>query len=58
VVAWLVRTALFVRRHTLFHRDEARQEVLLDVLQDQKLVVLRGTFTVRDQTRQAIALLQ
>ena len=58
VVAWLVRTALFVRRHTVFYRDESRQEVVFDVLQDQKLVVLRGTFTVRDHLQRPIALLQ
>jgi len=46
------------KRHVYFYRDEAKQEKVMEVLQNQKVALLVATFTVNDQSGQTIALLR
>ena len=50
-----VGIALSQKRHVLFYRDEGRQELLLEVLQDQKFVGLTVTYTIRDPREGVLA---
>lgn len=51
----VVGTALAQKRHVLFYRDEGRQELLLEVLQDRKFVGLTLTYTIRDPREGVLA---
>jgi uncharacterized protein YxjI len=44
----LAGSFLSKKRHIHFYRDDSRQELLLEVLQDQKLAFVTHTFTVND----------
>lgn len=53
IVAGLVALVVVIgllsqKRHVHFYRDDSKQELLLEVLQDQKLAFLTHTFTVND----------
>lgn len=55
VTAVVVGVALAPKRHVLFYRDEARQDKLLDVLQDRKWQIPVATYTCRDAAGNVIA---
>jgi uncharacterized protein YxjI len=46
------------KRHVHFYRDDSKQELLLEVLQDQKLAFLTHTFTVNDCEGRTLARLE
>ncbi len=46
------------KRHVHFYRDETKSELLLEILQDQKLSFLTRTFTVNEPGGRAIARLK
>jgi hypothetical protein len=46
------------KRHVTFYKDESRQTRLLEVLQDQKAVLLVATFTVNDAAGNLLARLE
>jgi uncharacterized protein YxjI len=55
-VAFLVVLGLLAKkRHIHFYRDDSRGEVLLEVLQDQKLAFLTHTYTVNEPGGRTIA---
>lgn len=56
VVLFLVATALSVKRHITFYRDESKAEPLLEVLQDRKFYGVNHTFTVREPQGATLAL--
>ncbi len=54
--AFLVVLGLLAKkRHVHFYRDDSRQELLLEVLQDQKLAFLTHTYTVNDPGGRTLA---
>jgi uncharacterized protein YxjI len=60
VVAGLVTFVVVVallskKRHVQFYRDDSKRELLLEVLQDQKLAFLNHTFTVNEPGGRTIA---
>jgi hypothetical protein len=56
---FIVVTALLSKkRHVHFYRDDSKRELLLEVLQDQKLPFLTHTFTVNEPGGRTIARLQ
>lgn len=54
-VAVVVATLLSRKRHVTFYRDDTKKERLLEVLQDQKLWLIRANYTVRDDKGQRLA---
>jgi uncharacterized protein YxjI len=50
--------ALSPRRHVHFYRDDSRSEQVLQVLQDQKFVLLTATYTVLDAQGEILARLR
>ncbi|HJS73478.1 MAG TPA: zinc ribbon domain-containing protein [Vicinamibacteria bacterium] len=59
LVTFVVATALLSKkRHVHFYRDDSKRELLLEVLQDQKLAFLTHTFTVNEPGGRTIARLQ
>jgi len=51
----LVLGLLAKKRHVHFYRDDSRQELLLEVLQDQKLAFLTHTYTVNEPGGKTLA---
>jgi hypothetical protein len=49
-----VGSGLAKKRHIQFFRDESQQELLLEVKQDQKLVLLNASFTLCDPAGQVL----
>lgn len=59
IVALVVVIGLLSKkRHVHFYRDDSKQELLLEVLQDQKLAFLTHTFTVNDPGGRTLARLR
>lgn len=56
LVAALV--ALYPKRHVYFYRDEAKQDKLLEVLQDRKFMPIVATYTIRDAAGNVLARLR
>lgn len=54
-LAIVVGIALSPKRHIMFYRDQAKQEKLLDVLQDSKWQIIVATYTCRDAAGNVIA---
>jgi uncharacterized protein YxjI len=54
----VVGSAASKKRHITFYRDEAKQERLLEILQDRKIQLIIATFTVRDARGQKLARLR
>lgn len=56
LVAALV--ALYPKRHVYFYRDEAKQDKLLEILQDRKFMPIVATYTIRDTAGNVLARLR
>jgi hypothetical protein len=46
------------KRDVMFYRDDSKQELLLEVKQDQKVAFLNATFTINDSTGQNLGRLR
>lgn len=55
---FVVAILLFQKRHITFYADDTCQEKLLEVLQDQKLEILKSTYTVNDREGNCLAKLR
>jgi uncharacterized protein YxjI len=55
VTGMVVAVQLSAKRHVTFYRDDACNEVLLRVLQDQKFAFLRSTYTVETPEGEPLA---
>jgi uncharacterized protein YxjI len=56
-VLFAVAIALYKRRHATVYRDTTKTEPLLEILQDQKIHLVRGTYTVNDAAGRLLATL-
>ena len=54
----VVSMSLRPRRHVTIYRDESRREILLRVLQDQRVALLARTYTVVTASRETLAILK
>lgn len=57
VVIFVVAIALYRKRHVTIYRDSTRGEPLLEVFQDQKVQLIRATYTVSDPGGELLATL-
>ncbi len=58
VIMVVVIGVLSKKRHVHFYRDDSKNELLLEILQDQKLAFLTHTFTVNEPSGRTIARLR
>ncbi|MEO6066434.1 MAG: hypothetical protein ABJB33_03910 [Gemmatimonadota bacterium] len=54
----VIVVALSPKRHVTFYRDEAREQRVLEILQDKKFQPITATYTVRDPDGRVIGLLR
>jgi predicted Zn finger-like uncharacterized protein len=58
VVGVTAAAALYPKKHVRFYRDESRQELMLEVLQDQVFAIITATYTVLDAQGEVLAYLR